>query len=84
MDALVCYMDELVEDEMYRHYIADTIGVLVNMTSKVNGGDGSYPMYTELLKDAQPEAHKREDPEAIKAHILKALASAGDVHEMNI
>lgn len=84
MDALVCYMDELVEDEMYRHYIADTIGVLVNMTSKVNGGDGSYPMYTVLLKDAQPETHKREDPEAIKAHILEALASAGEAHEMNI
>jgi len=69
---------------MFRHYIADTFSVLVNITSKLGGGSGNYPQFTELLEKAYKPKNKTDymDGSQIIAYICDKLDNAGDAREV--
>lgn len=79
-------MDDEVENETFRRYIADTTGALINLMARLGGQNADYPLFTDIITEAYKPKHPTDymDSKQIINYICDKLETVGDAHEMEI
>lgn len=82
----MCLMDEAVEQETYRRYVADTLGGIINLAARLGGNQAEYPLYSDIAysayKPKNPTDYMTSDQ--IIAYICDKLDEAGDARVADI